>query len=344
MKPYLKIGALVGAIGSVIAVVAYVTLRLIVTSEDVVVVPDLIGKDVVYTLELLTDLGLNTKVSSHEYSAEIPKNHVTFQQPDPGAEIKKDRDVRIVVSKGPETVTVPDLAGMDIHEAKIILEDNGLMHGVLSQTYDVSAPGEQVMGQFPTPGTVVKRGTAIDVLTSLGDRPVELMMPHLKGSSMRDAVLLLERSQLSLGQLEYVEETELPQDMVIAHTPQAGFPVTAGSLINLTVNRGKQKPLTRERAFHVLSYPVSPGLLKRHVRFRVNAFGLVYDLMDVFAEPGQRLQVLLPGGEQTRFFLYEDDDLVWAHSFSSGSPAIPPVTVLENQPFIKDFIFSEDHI
>jgi len=119
MKRFFKIGAFFSLFGIIVAVAAYATLKLIVKSEDVVIVPDLVGKDVVYSLELLTDLGLNTKVSAYEYNADIPKNHVTYQEPGPGAEIKKDRDVRIVVSNGPQTVVVPNLIGIDVHKANI---------------------------------------------------------------------------------------------------------------------------------------------------------------------------------------------------------------------------------
>ncbi|MBW2195361.1 MAG: PASTA domain-containing protein, partial [Deltaproteobacteria bacterium] len=87
MKRFFKIGAFFSLFGIIVAVAAYATLKLIVKSEDVVIVPDLVGKDVVYSLELLTDLGLNTKVSAYEYNADIPKNHVTYQEPGPGAEI-----------------------------------------------------------------------------------------------------------------------------------------------------------------------------------------------------------------------------------------------------------------
>ena len=67
----------------VVAISAYLTLTLIIKSEDTVVVPDLVGKDVVYVLELLTDLGLNTKVKGSEYSKEFSKNHIIFQEPEP---------------------------------------------------------------------------------------------------------------------------------------------------------------------------------------------------------------------------------------------------------------------
>ena len=95
---------------------AYLTLTLIIKSEDTVVVPYLVGKDVVYVLELLTDLGLNTKVKGSEYSADVPKNNVIFQEPAPGAEIKKGRDVRIIISKGPKSILMPNIKGLSVQE------------------------------------------------------------------------------------------------------------------------------------------------------------------------------------------------------------------------------------
>ena len=55
---------------------AYFTLSLVIKSEDTVIVPDFIGKDVVYVLEYLTELGLNTKVKGSQYSLDMPKHHV----------------------------------------------------------------------------------------------------------------------------------------------------------------------------------------------------------------------------------------------------------------------------
>ncbi|MDY6950788.1 MAG: PASTA domain-containing protein, partial [Thermodesulfobacteriota bacterium] len=135
MRAVFRLGIFFGLFLFVAGAAGYLTLRFIVRSEDVVVVPDLGGKDVVYALELLTDLGLNIKISAFVYRADIPKNHVAYQDPIPGAEVKKDRDIRIVLSKGPENVLLPNVVGMDIREAHIIMEENGLTEGVVSKTY-----------------------------------------------------------------------------------------------------------------------------------------------------------------------------------------------------------------
>ena len=112
---------------------AYLTLTVIIKSEDTVIVPDLVGKDVVSALEMLTDLQLNTKVYGSEYNQEFPKNHVTFQEPEAGAEIKKDRDVRIIISKGAKTIRMPNIVSLSEQQARMIIEENGLTRGQMSR-------------------------------------------------------------------------------------------------------------------------------------------------------------------------------------------------------------------
>ena len=114
---------------------AYLTINLIIKSEDTVIVPDLIGKDVVFVLEQLTDLGLNTKVRGSEYSETIPKNHIIFQDPDADSEIKKGRDVKIILSRGTQSILMPNLVGLPERQASIILEENGLCRGTASRVY-----------------------------------------------------------------------------------------------------------------------------------------------------------------------------------------------------------------
>ena len=129
---FVKIAAVAVAFLVVTGVSAYITLTLIVKSEDTVIVPHLEGKDVVYALELLSELELNTKVKGSEYTSDIPKNHVVFQEPQPGSEIKKGRDVKIIISRGPRTVAVPNLIALSLQQASIILEENDICQDKLS--------------------------------------------------------------------------------------------------------------------------------------------------------------------------------------------------------------------
>jgi serine/threonine-protein kinase len=318
MKSLLKMGVFFGLFLVIAGAVAYLTVRLIVRSEDVVVVPDLLGRDAVYALEILTDLGLNIRVSAFEYRGDIPKNHVAYQEPGPGAVVKKDRPVRIVLSKGPQNVVVPNLVGMDVREANIIMEENGLTRGVISESHSREALRGELLAQDPGPGEIVKRGEAIDLLVSMGKQPVRYKMPYLHGLTVEDAIIILEKSHLNLGHIRSVRRNDLPKGVVIDQVPPSGYPTAPGHLVDLKLNRWDDRRLP-DKGFRLFHYRVRDGWLKRHVRLRISAFGVLYDLYDTFEPPGEEIWVLIPGDPDFTYFFYEDGELISSHSFPPGS-------------------------
>ncbi len=315
MRRFLKITVLFGAFLVVAGISGYLTLRFIIKSEDTVVVPELVGKDVVYALDILTDLGLNTKVSGFEYRTDVPKNHVAYQEPRPGSEVKKDRDVRIIISKGPKTLVVPNLVGMDIRQAYIIMEENGLSQGVLSRTFTEQAVIDEVMSQVPPFGTVVTRGDSIDLLVSLGRRPVTYKMPYLHGLALEDAILILERVHLKLGQIRAVQRDNLPKDVVVEQDPPSGYKVASGTLVNLTMNR-TERGIILDQGLSLYHHHVREGFLKNHIQIRVNAFGMLYDLYDVFMHPGENIWFLAPQDPEATVFVYQEGEVVLSYSSS----------------------------
>lgn len=294
---------------------AYLTLRFIIKSEDTVVVPQLVGKDVIYALNILTDLGLNIKVSGFEYRGDVPKNHVAYQDPASGSVVKKDRDVRIVISKGPKSVVVPDLAGMDIRQAHIIMEQNGLSEGMMSRTLSPSAGVDEVISQVPAAGTEALRGDSLDLLVSLGRRPVSYKMPYLNGMTLEDAIIVLERHHLGLGRVRSIKRHDRPSGVVVAQDPLYGYQVASGGQVNLVVNRLEEGPIL-ETGLRLLHYGTEEGFLKTHVRIRVNVYGMFYQLFDGFAYAGEQIWLLIPSEPEASVLVYENGELVSSHASS----------------------------
>ena len=81
----LRVSLLVAIFMVMAGIGTYVTLTLIIKTEDTVIVPDLVGKDVLVGLELLSDLGLNTRVKGIQYNDQVPQYHVMEQDPEPGS-------------------------------------------------------------------------------------------------------------------------------------------------------------------------------------------------------------------------------------------------------------------
>ena len=308
MNTVLRAVAFLGIFILIGGMTGYVTLRFIVKSENVVIVPDLEGKDVIYALELLTDLGLNTKVNGYEYRADIPKGFVVRQVPGPGTELKKDRDIRLILSKGPKTVTVPDLTGLELREARIFIADNGLALGAVTEVLDDHMIPGVIGSQFPSAGSVAERDATVDLLVGLGKRPVVYKMPDLRNALLEDVVARLQRFQLNLGPIELIRDVRLDEDVITAQDPLPGYPVASDRPIRLTVNREKAVAL-HEGGLYFFYHPLDYGFLKTHVRLRLQTPASPYDLVDRYMRPGEDLWMVLPRNRDTFVFVYHNDDL-----------------------------------
>ncbi|MBW2193526.1 MAG: PASTA domain-containing protein [Deltaproteobacteria bacterium] len=309
-----KTTALFAALVLIAGVSSYFTLTLLIKSEDTVVVPDLNGKDVVYALKFLTDIGLNTKVKGSEFSAVVPENHVLFQDPEPGTEIKKGRDVKIILSKGAKTVFTPNLEGLSIQQARIILEENDLRQGEVSRTFSRSVAKENIIAQFPSSGVVITRGSKVDLLVSTGDRPRTYKMPDLAGLSIEEAILVIETGTLTLGQIQALFHRGIPKDVVAGQEPLSGYPVTEGSPVNIVVNRklneNERKDPKRENGFGLFRYRLDSGFLKRHIRVILTGFGVSMDLFNDYIKPGEEIWLIIPRKDNALLLLYEDGKLI----------------------------------
>jgi eukaryotic-like serine/threonine-protein kinase len=318
----LKSAALVLIFIIVVGASAYLTLTLIVKSEDTVVVPDLMGKEVVYALELLSDLGLNTKVEGSEYSAKVPKNSVIFQEPEPGSEIKKGRDIRIIISKGPKSILMPNLENLPVQQARIIVEENSLCQGEISDTYSNQIKKDSVIAQVPTRGTMVMRGECVNLLVSMGIRPQSHEMPDIRGRLLDDAIPLIENNNLILGRITSVFYKDKPLNSIVAQDPLSGYSVTEGSTVDLVVNRKSVKKgsgyLPGSQGGSFFRYRLKDGFLKRHIRVVLNSFGVSNPIFDDFMKPGEEIWLIIPGNNNATVFLYEDGQLVKTQDYGSG--------------------------
>lgn len=314
ISKFAKIAALCAAFLLAAGASAYLTLTFIIKSEDTVIVPNLVGKDVVSALELLTDLQLNTKVSGSEYSQEFAKNHVTFQEPEAGSEIKKDRDVRIMISKGAKNILMPNLVTLSEQQARMIMEENGLARGYLSHSFNGTVEKDHVMAQVPPAGAMVTRGAGVDILVSLGSQPVKYIMPDLSGLTLDQAVFTIEKAHLSVGEIRSRFDTQKPHNAILSQDPAAGYGVIANSPVQLVVNRPSDNAGTdyRHRPLYgsLFQYRTKNGYIKKHVRVELEQADETTEIFDDYVKPGDEIWVLVPRDRDATVFAFEDDELV----------------------------------
>lgn len=293
---------------------AYLTLTFIIKSEDTVIVPNLVGKDVVTALGLLTDLQLNTKVNGSEYSRQFPKNHVTYQEPDPGSEIKKDRDIRIIISKGPKNILMPNLISLSERQARMIMEENGISQGHLTHTYFKAVEKDHIIVQVPSAGTMITRRVSVDLLVSMGPRPFAYEMPELAGLSLDKAVLMIEKANLTVGEIRSHFEKHKPRNVIVRQEPPAGYRIRENSTVSLVINRlpGKTVGAHLHHPLYgsLLQHRVKNGFLKKRVRVELQSEDKTADIFDDYIKPGEEIWILVPRDQDATAFVFEDDKLV----------------------------------
>ena len=122
-------------------------------------VPQLVGKTVEEATAALTPLNLTLAPDPAQvFSDTVGAGLILSADPAENAIVAKGAVIRVVVSKGQDLVTVPDLGGKSYSQAIKAITEAGLSLGE-----GRGALGGVVIDQSLTPNTAVKRGTAINV-------------------------------------------------------------------------------------------------------------------------------------------------------------------------------------
>ncbi len=114
------------------------------------------------------------------FSDSVEDGRVISTDPEAYTEITSDTTVTVYVSMGAETkkVTVPDLSNLTEERARELLEKNNLVLGTVRNDYHDTVAAGLVISQYIEKGTEVSENTSVDVLISLGPKPVETTAPE----------------------------------------------------------------------------------------------------------------------------------------------------------------------
>ncbi len=127
----------------------YLLLTLIILSGKVEV-PDLKGKDIVQANQILKERGLYIRIDGQEYS-EYPSGTISKQEPPAGIKVKTGKEIGVIVSKGFQFSTMPDVTGLTYEEAeKQLRELNIPIERVIYISSDIYPP-LTVISQRPEP-------------------------------------------------------------------------------------------------------------------------------------------------------------------------------------------------
>ena len=192
-------------------------------------VPNVVGKTLEEAQALLEQEGF--AVTTEEVDSDKEIGTVVRQAPKAGTQVGSGDTVTLFVSKGVTKVSVPDVTGSDISSARSRIASAGLTVGSVSEDDGSSGqtPGT-VVGQDPTGGTSVAKGSSVDLIVAARSGA---SVPDVTGSDQATARSKLE--SLGFNVNSSGAESTQPEGTVIDQDPQPGTSVPAGSTVTIIV-------------------------------------------------------------------------------------------------------------
>ncbi|KOG83993.1 MULTISPECIES: Stk1 family PASTA domain-containing Ser/Thr kinase [Streptomyces] len=241
-RPLLRRGPFAGPHRTLILVLTAVLLTLgigtgvwYINSGQFTQVPSLLGQTQQEAEQRIARAGLDLKGVERVFSDSVERGSVVRSVPASGNRIRGNGSVKLVVSRGPEIVRVPDVVGSSLADARRSLKKVGLVPGMVTKEFSEDVARGEVVRTDPRAGTDRNPDTAVALVVSKG-APIDV--PDVTGLSVEDATAELEAEGLRAEVLPgRVHSTEVKGD-IAEQSPGEGTEAAEGDTVELTVSKG----------------------------------------------------------------------------------------------------------
>ncbi len=235
--PYLLVAFIfIMSVYLILLVVDNFIMNSMVHDRETVKVPNVTNKIIDNAKKTLLANGLSPKIKFEQYSETYPAGMVISQNPNSNTEVKENRPVYLVVSKGKEKVPVPSLIGKSLKEAKYELMKRNLNIGeVFYQTHEYYGK-DTVYSQSKPGGSMVPYGDVISLSVSNGSDML-IPVPVLIGQRLDEVEAILIQNGFKLGTISYQSSDTFQTNTVIEQFPTELELAEKGSYINIVVSK-----------------------------------------------------------------------------------------------------------
>ena len=280
-------------------------------SNTTVDVPNVVGKQVSVAKNILEDKHL--RVSTSEVTnTDVPAGQVISQSPGSGEKVKEQRTIHLVVSKGVGDITVPDLSGMTVEQARQRLKDLGLVVGKITQGSIEGKPDNTIVAQSPSGDSKVSKGTTVDLVVNK-PQTKKVKMPDVVGMTLKDARQVLGSNNIGVNQISgSVDEKAI----VTEQSVKAGEEVNEGSSLNLATElkdskkKEDSKQSSSNRTKGTVDVTVPSGSKNQELKIVVKDDEGSTVIYDDTNKPGDRIVKNVSGVGNVRVEVYLNGALV----------------------------------
>ena len=229
---------------------ALISMRLAIHGREVKV-PDFRNKTPVEARQMAEVAGMNVRIERQYYSASVAEGRVLSQTPDPGTTVRRDWDVRLALSLGPQRVTIPQVVGESQRAAAITIDQRGLDIGSSASAQLLGSAAGLVVGQDPPANAADVSSPKINLLVAQDAATEAYVMPSFIGQPLGSVSNTLKDAGFSVGKVTFSEPVAAPTvqataplvgaaipspaAIIVAQDPAQGQKILAGSAVNFTV-------------------------------------------------------------------------------------------------------------
>jgi eukaryotic-like serine/threonine-protein kinase len=248
---FFRVALLLVLLVAVALLAAITTMQFAIHGAEVQV-PELRGMTVADARSETAGLGLNLDVDNRYYSGDVAAGHILSQSPAPGATVRREWNVRVAESLGPQSVEVPDTVSATERVASLELRRAGLEVGEVAHLPYAAATEATVIAQDPPAHAQGIEQPTVNLLVAARDDalPDGYVMPDLTGAPVASARSELAKVGIKTAQPSFVDVPVAPvgngsampklpikPGAVLSQSPPAGLRVDQDTMVKLTVAR-----------------------------------------------------------------------------------------------------------
>ena len=226
-----------------------ILLGTITNQNETIEVPDFTSMSLNEARHEAARLKLRTEVVDSIFVRKMEKGAVYSQNPKAGSRVKKGRRILLTINaKNAKKVSMPNLVGYSMRQAKAELSSKGLALGKLIYVNDIAT--NNVLRQIYRnreirPGRQIETGSEIDLEVGLNPEDNLTYVPDVKGLKYLRAVDAVHDNSLNINRVVFDKTvrnyTDSLNASVTRQTPEAsGNPILMGSDVTIYLSLDKK--------------------------------------------------------------------------------------------------------
>jgi eukaryotic-like serine/threonine-protein kinase len=224
------------------------------SGPGVLALPNVEHKSSAEATKILREKGFQP-TTQNQSSSTVGKGLVISTNPAAGTEVQVGSPVTVLVSSGPQEVSVPEVSGESQADATATLAAAGLKVTVVKR--EVSEPSVgTVISQSPSAGSTLTVGGQVTIVVA--QAPKQTAVPSVVGQSEVQAVATLTAAGFTSTTVTRTVTEPSKVGIVVQQSPEAGHKLTKGGSVTIAVGAvGEQTTTTPTTSTPTTSTPAS---------------------------------------------------------------------------------------